>query len=102
MKMNIKEEQFVQFCQMYEEANHFDTQVTKDDLVETLEGCYYSATFRDEYNYKINVLILLENGEIKVQLPTFFDDEESDTKPFFASLAEEVHQNFLNEIGKEP
>lgn len=100
INMNITKEQFILFCLMYEKANEFDVTREDIDLEETENGFTYAATFRDEYNYKIDVRLTLCEGDIQIEVPNFNSDEKEDTEPFFHSLSEEVHEKFL-EVLKE-
>ncbi|MCK1999875.1 hypothetical protein MZM54_00575 [[Brevibacterium] frigoritolerans] len=83
---------FIVFCKMYEKENEFI--YSSDNLEETETGMKYSATFRDDANYKIGFELYLESGTISWEEPEFNDDELDTTKSFFNELIEQVFNEF--------
>lgn len=91
--MICKKEGFIRFCTIFEEAGGF--QFESNNLQETGSGLRYDATFREEHNYKIPVILRWEDNQISWDTPDWtLDDEEDGTDDHFDYFIKEVIHDF--------
>lgn len=78
---------YVLFCRAFQQLNFFEFD-EKDIQVQTGENpCYtYDATFRDESNYKTNVLIIFDGSAISWEVGDGWDDALAEISELYDTL----------------
>lgn len=92
--MNFDKYDFIAFCKLFENKNEME--YDEELLLQTETGYTYSATFRDEANYKIDVDLHLIGQEISWSEPEYYGDEE-ETRDFFNAFIHSLYSRFASQ-----
>ncbi|MMZ52924.1 hypothetical protein D1872_147020 [compost metagenome] len=80
---------FITFCKTFQEYNAFDFEESEVVQVSTEPPVYtYSAMFRDNSNYKTNVVITLDARGITWQIADGWEDANEELSTIYDALCE--------------
>jgi hypothetical protein len=100
IRVDFTKEDFLLFCTLFEQELY---QEFKPSLLkETPAGLEYTATYRDEFNYKIPVKLYLSKGHIHWDYVTRYDEvkKKNTVDLDFEAFVTDVYETFLAKLQK--